>query len=259
MSVNNKVLGFCKSYCEVGQFRRWETPLFTVGLTFLLCNTIHAKDWKEDMKKLNNTYVSSQSFEMNVNVNMFEHGGDAKPMMSYSGKVAKTKNCYYSSMSGRTTVVNPTCSVLIDERQKMILYTTRPPKEKDKVKADVYQSMNLDSAVMSKAEVHYLTGGTDEICLEVKGKGLSSQRMDIYIDSRNYTLKRIVLFYSDEEAKKSKMSKVVIEYSQTKLNNPIAASLFSENKYIVKKGSEIKPSDAFKKYQLVDESKPAQP
>lgn len=231
-----------------------------LGIFFGLSNISCAQDWKTDLLAMNKTYLNAQSFSMDVLVESYQNASDTKPVISYKGKVAKKNENYFTFMTGKTTIINKRCVLVIDDGQKMILY-----KENNSAKneaSNFFTLVNLDSAMIlmtKETDVTYSAISPIESSIQITYKGNSGSKQEIIINKVTNTLSRITYYSQNMDGNVKTSTKVVVKYSTIKLNESIPDDFFSEKKYITKKLGAISLSKNYSNYQLVNESQNIRP
>lgn len=218
-------------------------------------SNVYSQDWKADIRELNKTYLEAKSFSMDIIVETYENASDIKPVASYAGQVAKKEESYFTSMIGKITILNRHCILVVDNRQKIIVY--KQNNNKNSQPSNFFTITNLDSALflMTKdVDVKYLVNSTTEKCIQVTDKAMGGSKMEIWITPLKNTLNKIIYYTENTEGNTKVMKKVVVKYNNMKVNNSIPDEVFSEKKYIKKNISGISLTSDFSKYELVNES-----
>lgn len=235
--------------------KKIEYLITLIGLFISLSDICYAQDWKTDLLAMNKTYLNAQSFSMDVLVESYQNASDTKPVISYKGKVAKKDENYFTFMTGKTTVINKRCVLVIDDGQKMVLY-----KENNSTKnkgSDFFTLANLDSAMIlmtKETDVTYSAISPIESSIQIAYKGNSGSKQEIIINKATNTLSRIIYYSQNMDGNVKTSTKVVVKYSNIKLDESIPDDFFSEKKYITKKLGLISLSRNYSNYQLVNES-----
>lgn len=234
----------------------------TLICCILLLNAVSAfaQDWKEDLLLMNKAYINAKSFQMNVEVKSFATINDVQPLLDYKGKVASSNGNYYTAMMGRTTIYNKQCVLVVDSKQKMILYK----KNKSDVKPQGGFAMaNLDSAliVMGKnVKVTYLQNNIAEKRIQIIYKNNSIDKLELSINPLNNTIVQLIYYYNTTKPEfNNSVYKVIVDYTNMELNKTIADSYFSENKFISVKKDKIIPLNNYAKYQVVNQDQTQTP
>lgn len=213
-----------------------------------------SQDWVTDFKKMNQKYTDANSFSMSISVKIFEKLTSIEPMMSYSGKMAVSGNNYYSEMIGKITIVNENYSLLVDNSQKLIMYKNTLKNKKTEVKADKIP-MSIDTAMYKNATAKYLINTATEKKIQLLFNSGQYSKIEVSINAVNNSLTQIIYFSTSKSANEVSAEKIVVDYTEVKMNNEISPSLFSEKKIFKKNGDKLELVDAYKNYRLIDENK----
>ena len=236
----------------------WSKYLTLAGFFFCCGISIaQKKDSKADLLKMNETYSRANSYSMNIAVRVFEGKSASTEPTAYSGIVKKSNDGYFSSMKGISVIVNDHCSILVDDNQKMIVYGTsagKNPKQKD---PGTQFSPVLDTALFNKNQIELKSYGNGQETFKVLTPGNEFfEKMEVTLDISSYTLSEIIYYYKSSEDISG--SKVIVNYSDVKLNKAMSASVFSERAYIEKKGDKLHGIGKYVGYKLLDNTKAAE-
>jgi hypothetical protein len=222
---------------------------------FITALSLSAQDWVADMKKMNKVYSEAHSFSMNISVKVYEKVNSVAPMMTYAGNMAKSELGYCSELMGKTTLVNDRVSLLIDKNQRLILYKKVTDKNKQSLKPPPIP-MSVDSAMYANAKVKYLINNATEKKIQIISKGTAYSKVEISINTADNTMKQIIFYTENNNGDDSSTEKVVVDYTNVKINTTISSAVFAEQKFIVVTGKKATTTKAYSGYQLIDENTP---
>lgn len=208
-------------------------------------------DWKKDIAEMNKTYMSASSYRMNIEVMSFAKKNDVKPFVIYKGEVAYSGTSFYSQMAGRVTIQNKKCFLVVDKKQKVILY--RKNKKEQKIKNDVFSIANLDSALIymeKSVTVKYLLNTAAEKRIIIEYKGGEIEKIEMVIDPKNNTLAELIYYYRNSE----NAQMVKIRYSDLNINGTISGSYFSEAAYVTVKNNKVIATSKYQNFEVMDQS-----
>ncbi len=240
-------------------FRKYHHVLIFCGL-FIKPGLIYSQEWKEDLLAMNKAYISAKSFQMNIEIKSFTTAADTKPLFDYKGRAVSSEGNYYTSIMGRTTIFNKRSVLLVDDKQKIILYKKN---KKDAKAQNGFSIAKLDSAMVlagKNVQVKYLLNSAEEKRIQIAYKNSLIDKLELAINPDNNTIVQVVYYYNTENPEfNNSAAKVTVDYSDIVLNKPIADSYFSENKFITIKKNKITPLNNYAKYQVVDQDQTQTP
>lgn len=214
---------------------------------------LYGQTAQETMVAVNKTMNSAGSYEMNVDVFVYRKTTDTAPYFKYTGKTARQGNNYYINMMEKVTLMNSECALMIDKRQKLIVYKSIDKKTANS-RPEALMQLNIDSVIRSNSKALTLlstTPGQQVIFLSTPGEAIRS--ITITVDTKLHVMKEIDYVYMDY-ADNNTTSKAVIRYTQIRLNEPVNSSLFDDKKFISVKGSKIIPAEAYKKFKVINQN-----
>lgn len=220
-------------------------------LLTLIYHGVHAQETPlQVIEKMRGTYDKASSYSMHVTLKLFAKTQDASALSVSEGEVNVSGKNYYSSMLGKTTVVNEDYQVFADDKQHIMLVSTAHHNRN----RDDANSI-LDSTMYQGYQLKFLEQGATldriEITLDDPESGYSSIRL--HIDPRNYTLLQVEYYYKAGSPETSTYEKATITYTNVKLNEKIPDSVFSTDTYFTQKKGELVLAPAFGTYRLIDQ------
>lgn len=209
---------------------------------------------RDDLLRMNENYSKAKSYSMTISVKVYESKVTSAEPTLYGGKVKKSADGYFASMKGITIIVNTNCSMMIDDNQKQIVYGSSNGKNKKQEAQGKNLTYLPDSSLYGKNQIELQTSANGRKTYLVKTPGSSYfEKMLITINVLSNTLDEIVYYYKANEEISG--SKVVVTYTDVKINSDIPPSAFSEKRYITKHGEQLNGIGKYSGYKLVDSTK----
>ncbi len=226
---------------------------YTFCVAFVLTiQFIHAQDARMLLVNMNKVYSHATSFSMGVRVKVFEAISDTNTQVVYNGNMKAQGNLYYSELMGKTTLVNRNCFLLIDEENQVVLFNSKKPSKVnpsgEKLDIDTF----LDSTLFKNAQVKIVGQVGDIKKVEIIQKDDVYTRLVLSINLKTFLLTEVVYYLNDSE--ELGYSKLIVSYSDIKLNRELSESFFSEKQYIEKRGGKIVPVGKCAGFTFVDQS-----
>ena len=217
----------------------------------LLCQFAFAQETPlQVIGKMRKTYDDARSYSMHVTLRLFAKSQDASALVTAEGEVKVSGTNYYSSMLGKTTVVNDDYQLVTDEKQHVILVATAHHANK----RDRANTL-LDSSLYEGYQLKFLeqspTLNRIEIIVNDPEAGYNS--IQLHIDPSNYTLVKVEYYYKKGSPGMSTYEKTTISYSNIKLNDKIPDSAFDSDEFFTQKKGELVQTPAYATYRLIDQ------
>jgi hypothetical protein len=222
-------------------------------VTIVLCMLVHffgfSQNPKDDLIAMSKKFSGLKSFDMTVEVKTYKNEFDQSPSFTTKGRTVKSNDKFYLNMLNRVTILNNKIMLVVDEKQKMILYNKISAEQIKALNAN--QVINIDSLVASNpTEVSYILNSPNEKKISIKSKDENIKSIVVTFNPATYILKEILYLYTNDGKKNTGNSKVVITYSNFLTEN-ISESNFNQSKYIVL-GKKIATRKAYKNYRLIN-------
>lgn len=210
-----------------------------------------AQDAKAEIRAMHEAYGKASSYSMQIETRIYRGLADATPFQTFKGKALKSGVNYYSEMLGRTTLVNSKCCLLIDNSQKVLIYSEQEQK-KEAAKAQF--EVLPDSVLFEDSEVKTVSKTAQAHVIELLCKMHPTyEKVELTIDPRSHAMTRVRYFYRTVNGRQPVYALVDIVYSQVQLNVQLAASLFSEKQFVTVTKTTVQPVAAFSAFQVVDQ------
>lgn len=227
-------------------------------LVALICFYSNAQNVsKEDMKlvlsKMNEAYSTSKSYSMTVHHSSYAGHSSDVSIEEYTGSFLKSGDNYYSNLLDVETIQNKSAKVSVSNNQKVVIISNCIEFSKAVVDKE-YLDHVLDQA--SKIEVSN-AGNTRTYKFYMKNNG----EFESYLITLNdkYFMTKLVMNYRQERSWKNKSGKeisgkpkLVVSYSNIKINTVVDASKFNFNKYIIESGESYQLTPKYASYTLND-------
>jgi hypothetical protein len=229
----------------------------TIGIVVLqlfggINSALQAQGEKESLRAMYTTYGELNSLQMNINLQLFTKSSDTKPMQESSGKVCKEGVNYYSEMLGRVTVINKSCCVLVDNGNKVIVYS----EPEGKIKEDKNKKSEVlpDSVLFNKGTLRTISNSNDEHCIEIKfDSDPQYDRIEVTVNTKDHTLRKIVYYFKPYQGKAPAFEKMVVVYSGIQLNTDVQDAIFSESAFVSVSKDRVSARDRYNSYQVIDQ------
>lgn len=205
------------------------------------------------LTKMRSTYENARSFSMGVTLKMYGSANEATPVSSGSGTVMMSGNNYFSSLLGKTVLVNNDFEMILDEKQKAMIVADAPASHFKKQKANSI----IDTSLYEGMHLTFIERSTAKIRIEMKPDDVESsyQYIRLTINPVNYTLIEVEYLYAKNENMVSPYEKATISYSDILLNVKMPDTAFSNDKYFLKKGNKVIASSLYGSYKVIDQRK----
>jgi hypothetical protein len=204
----------------------------------------YAQDIKQDFLTVYQSYQEKDFYTQEVTMQSFAQKGDRKPAYKMVGKVIKGKDCYYSDMEGKQTIINHNHLVFINEEAKQILYSDqhKPTVEQN------YQQL-LDSASVENAKCIKNAGNIKTYQITYPNQAIHTT--EITLDMKMKVIKEIIYHYQQNDAYHSTLSKVIITYDFKQTMKPDPKWFDWEQ--VIKKGKKgvVQLQTAYQGYELI--------
>lgn len=220
-------------------------PILIIG------SQLHAQNEKETLRAMYSNYNTMESLQMNVSVQLFRLSNDNAPMQQSQGKVFKDGFNYYSEMMGRTTLINKRCAVIIDNNNKVLLYSEPEGKaSKEKESTEVLP----DSVLFGTGKLKTVSNKNNLHCIEiVNDKDAQYRKIEMTINTLTKTLERIDYYFKPSEGRNPVFEKMTIIYSGIVINGKVSEDIFSEKKYISVSRDKITGLGKYAAYEIIDQ------
>lgn len=210
-----------------------------------------SSEWKDEIKEIRKKYAEANSIELDMLVSLKDAKG--KTYESFTSKVVKDGQEIYYKGIDYEAIVNSTEKVMVMKEEKAIYVFPGMP---DELETDHDRWLTvLDSFhYYTEKEIEYKKGedGWRQIAFTpVKSR---FDKMEIEYSVSDGQVKKVRMFPKQaiEDKKGNDVEKPFVEiyYKKQKFNGKIPVSLFSTNKYVIKKGENYELTEGYKHYTL---------
>lgn len=211
------------------------------------------EDGKAWLERMNRTYANASSVQMSFVVDYYGSTKQTTPTTSAKGQVRYSGSNYYSDAMGQIVIVNKKYMLLIDKAQHTITCLPGTGKQKADKSTTTGQP---DSAWLSANKILLLNTDGPFRRLEISGNDPVYEKTEITINAQTYALEQVVFFYQKQED--GSKPKLVVRYTDVRLNSGLTEADFSEKQYIQKKNGTLIAAPAWSNYKIIDlmEGKP---
>lgn len=222
-----------------------------VMLLACLCGcvaAVQAQTVQDVLRQAREAWTANEHLSMDVEVRVFETAASTQGNLLGTALLRKSGENYYSKFLGNELISTVHSTVIIDHTARQISYL---PEEGGKRRKKDQFIPQLDSiAAMQDSLVYRGLVGTAHQ-LEVFHKTGYITRTTYALSATTFLPERITYFYADATveddpgAYKSELVYKNISFDVVKTD------LFSEKKYIVRKGETVRPAPAYATYRIV--------
>ena len=216
--------------------------LFSASLLF------SQEDGKTWLDRMNKTYGNATSLSMSFVVDYFPVSSQLSPASTMKGEIRSSGTNYYSDAMGQIVLINNKYMLIIDKTQHTI--TCLPGSGTNKPDDSQVAAGSPDSSWAQASKIKLLNTDGASRRIELSGNDPVYEKTEITINATNYQLEQVVFYYRKLEDGSS--PKLIVRYSNVKINSGLNDSEFSEKKYIQKKNGELIASPAWSNYKVID-------
>lgn len=200
--------------------------------------------------KMRATYDNARSYSMQVSLGLYTKASDVSAFSTSNGTVKVAGDSYFSSILGKTVLVDDDYEMILDEKQKIMLVADAPVHTR-KEKSNTI----LDSSLYTGMQMKFLehSASLDRIEISITNEESGYRYIRLKIDPETHTLTEVEYIYRNSSQEANPYEKVVIRYSAIQLNGTIPASTFSHTAYFTKNGNVLAASATYKTFQLIDQ------
>lgn len=225
--------------------------LRAVGITLLLCMSLqlNAQQEMNDLRKMSEAYLKARTFSMNMEFKAYQKAVDQKELFVHKGIAKKIPGCYYTSLMGKTMLVNKDIALVIDDERKFILCKS-PFKEHKNGQVPV------DTAAYT-GKLRYLWKNDKQRKIEITEIPSSEyEKIELTVNAKSFVLEEVVYYYKRKSMEKElAFEKVHIKYTNISLDGSIPYSSFSEQSYVTYGKTGITPAPKYSGYKIIDQRK----
>lgn len=199
------------------------------------------------LKEVYNTYRDVQAYDMDVEVAMYNEDNNLS-FPKQINKTIKSGNSFYIQTQEMTSVNTTDFQLLINHNTKEIRYLEYNPKQKEDLKDQIQKSSVPDFSEMTDSVVFIKT---NESTTSVVFKENLQYKKTVYTFNTESKLLEQVDYYA-EGSEYGQPAHIKIVYTTKNFNESTDSTVFELEKYVVSDADELKPSETFKTYSLIN-------
>jgi hypothetical protein len=230
--------------------------LIFFGLLYQIAFTQTAKS---DLEQLNKKYISAKQMMYSAKYKLFA-GNSNVPVETYSTSFKKNGEEYFSKTSDEEYLVNKKYIVFVDHESKEILIQNNTDKKNSDIQKMITDSPNmaayLDTLISFYKSIEPLPLAVPNCrAYRFVMKNGPYSKVDMVIDTKQWVVKEVVLYFTQKEEINGKDQDVYIKISfENYSTNPVTGSDFSEAKYVTRLKENFKVKPGYSKYTLYDQT-----
>lgn len=218
--------------------------LFLLLIYACFCN---AQNFNEDYKKAQASYLNLKKFSCDIQISMFERTSSVSPQQTMRTNIKKEDQRFLYVTGKTIMLMNEHCILNVYQQEKRITYSERSKKQIEKSTQENYLGM-ADSLLKKNDSVTYSGEEDGKKKYTVYAKGSIIKRTDVYIDIQSNLFTKLVYYY---DSGKSSFEKVIISYDHISISPSFSDEDFSEKKYVIHTGKELKATSAYAGYKTI--------
>jgi len=196
-----------------------------------------------------NHYLPTDSFEIDLQYNIYQEHTDTKPEEQYKGKIVVNKGDLYNKLHQTETIQFKDIQVKINHDEKAMLISKVSIQENIDI-------LNFEKFidVFDKVRVTEINSSIKCELIAPKITQLPYQRIELFFNKKDYTINKQVLYffqkvnYTTNDTEKTSTPKMEIVFiKKGKISD---ASVLSQKKYVSIVNNKIQVAKAFKAYTI---------
>jgi hypothetical protein len=209
-------------------------------LVTLNCDLTSAQDYRRDFEALRKKNMSSPKLHIVMSVDAYSEENSQIPFYSQRADIKRFGTNYCYRFDKTEMLMNDKYLILVDHESKEIVCSRRDVNGE----SEFFGPMNFDvDSMLSVYGDPKLIGRRGNIVNYQFNQNGEIVAIDLFIDSVNVELKKIVYHYEDGQ-----VVKILFERFDT--NPRLEKSDFNEDKYVLKVEGVLKPSTAFTNFSI---------
>jgi outer membrane lipoprotein-sorting protein len=246
-------------HCASGTSRVGILTFMLLLLLFPAMLCAQQGDIIKDLSKISETYAETEVFSMKVCMRFIEK---ELVVTEQKGVVYRKENKFRTEFMGRTSLTNSHCRLLIDDDQKVLLYSdfsqATPSKAAEQGQADVMEELvqQLDELKIPsngvKNNYRYVENSSRAKRIQITSDDPNYDFIELTINPKNNTLTKLV--YQYKSTIDLPYHRIEILYQDINLGGKLNRNLFSETVYISGKADNVKPTAKYADYQVINKS-----
>lgn len=216
---------------------------FALSLTI----TAAAQTAGEIIKKMNGRYATCHSYQMKIDTRLLL---GSHTVQQYTGTVAKSGEQYVSDFMGRTVLLNDQYFLMVDEERRNMVFNQRQKEQRQPPQEMLAQ---LDDLLKHAGDqVAYLQKESDNYQVRITLDDRHYTHADLSIRKSDYAL--LQFSYGLQKKTGQLYDRVVITYTDVRLDQPIPSSVFSAEAFVAIVAGKAIPTDKYQHYQFTDQT-----
>jgi len=199
------------------------------------------------LKEVYNTYNDAQTYDMDVEVAMYNEDNN----LSYPKQInqtIKSGNSFYIQTHEITTVHASDFQLVVDNNSKQIRYLKYDLKQKEELK-DQNTKLSVPDFTEMEDEIESIQSYESKTVVVFKEN--PQYKKTVYTFNTGSKLLEQVDYYA-EGSEYGQPAHIQIVYTTKNFNESTDSTVFELENYIVSDGNELKPSNTFKTYSLIN-------
>jgi hypothetical protein len=207
---------------------------------------IQAQQLKPDLEQAYAYYTSSERLAVELEVHVFSSANDEEPFLIQHYSMMRDGNSFTYDMDDTKMLVNDRCIITVSESEKRVFYTPKKKARKSEMPAF---NVNLDSVIAACDSAIFvgMEGNTKKYRLFAHTKEVPV--MEMYLSSDNNRIVKLCYYYNTDLYPENNMVEVI--YRKWDIEPLFEEDTFSEKKYLVTQGNELKLNAAYRAYTLI--------
>jgi len=231
--------------------------IFLIGLLLTtLVSSSQSINILKEFKALSMHYAELETFSMDISVQYFDESG--QQLVQQNGHVLHSSELHYTELAGHTTLINDEYYLSIDtEHQTVVFNQFEKNKKKAKVENTEDISAMIDSMWANQANLKYQIIQSTSDIMRVLFTDETSQYYDSYeitVNRKKHQLKKVIYYYKAQDEPEF-VQQVKIQYSNETNRPKLKARHLQVNNYVTKKKGEWIPTEKYKGYHFIDQTK----
>jgi hypothetical protein len=226
------------------------SKLYKLAICFLmliLCNwhEAAAQDFKQALQSLKRKYERMEKFHLIMFIKAFEDSITTRPYYEQRAEIKREGTNYLYFFGSNEMLMNSKYLIVVDKTARDIVCSQRDVNGETEFFSKDPVQMNLDSILNSNSESYFV--GIDEGIdhYKIKMKAGSIKIVDLFIARNDNVLSSIKYTYSEGQC-------VKISFEKFDTQPAFNENTFNENIYMISAKGKLLPSEAFKRYQLME-------
>jgi hypothetical protein len=208
------------------------------------------------LKDINERLRKCEAYYYEVNVQGFSIGNANAPVYNSTSISLRDKDNYYVRGMGKTTIMTPGYSLLLDTRQRIIMYKAlqKGPLNLSKV-SETAHAVSVDTLlkiVGIKADV--IVNNDNVVVLKLSNVGAGVSNMQLSFDKKMNYIRRLEYVYDPMTQKETGNSKVVVNYKTLTATKAGIEEMFNLKNYMTKNKGNWISVRKYSGYKIVDQT-----